>query len=182
LWYPPKEFLRWALDSILSANNGGAVSQIAKQLGIPENAAKQATSALTPALSRGLERNAEKPGGFEDLLGALTGGKHEKYVDEPEVLGKQESIDDGNAILGHIFGSKDVEPERRGRGLSADGHRRRNSEEGAADARPVVMGMLSKQTKSGGGGVGLGDLTKILGGGGDNGFTDQLLDLAKRYT
>jgi len=171
------------LDSILSANNGGAVTQIAKQLGIPEEVAQKATSALTPALSRGLERNAEKPGGFEDLLGALSGGKHEKYVDEPEVLGRQESIEDGNAILGHIFGSKDVSRNVAGAASQQTGIDASTLKKVLPMLAPVVMGMLAKQTKPGGGGMRLGDLTKILGsGGGDNGLTDQLLDLAKRYT
>ena len=56
------------LDNILAGENSGAISQIAKSLGIPESMAQQAAGALAPALSRGLERNAKKPGGLEDLL------------------------------------------------------------------------------------------------------------------
>src|SRR5688572_23451716 len=96
------------LDTILSANNGAAVGQIAQKLGIPESVAKQAAGALAPALSRGIQRNTKQPGGLESLLGALGSGKHEKYVDKPEVIAEEESIADGNAILGHILGSKDV--------------------------------------------------------------------------
>ena len=168
------------LDDILS--NDDALGAMAKKLGLPEDSAKKAASALAPALSRGLERNASKAGGVDDLLGALKKGNHEKYVEEPDVLGKEESIQDGNAILGHIFGSKDVS-----RNVAAAASQQTGLDVGALKKMlpmlaPVVMGVLAKQTKSGGGSIGLGDLTKMLGGSGDNELTDQLLDLAKRYT
>ena len=60
------------LESILSAGNGSAVSQIAAKLGIPESVATQAAAALTPALARCLQRNAQQPGGLNSLLGAST--------------------------------------------------------------------------------------------------------------
>ncbi len=92
-------------------SNGGSnkvVGQIARQLGIPESLAQTAASALLPALTKGLAKNASKPGGLEDLLGALTGGKHAAYVDNPASVTQPAAIEDGNAILGHILGSKDV--------------------------------------------------------------------------
>ncbi len=58
------------LDEILDSN-GGAISQIARQLGIPEGMARQAVSALTPAIARGLQKNASQPGGLDSLVGAL---------------------------------------------------------------------------------------------------------------
>jgi hypothetical protein len=98
--------------SLLGGGSGGStnkvIGQIAKQVGIPESLAVVAAGALLPALTKGLAKNASKPGGLDSLLGALAGGKHSLYVDEPETVTQPEAIEDGNAILGHVFGSKDV--------------------------------------------------------------------------
>ena len=53
------------MDSILGGKNGGAITQIAAKLGLPEEVATKAAGALAPALSRGLQRNAAKPGGLD---------------------------------------------------------------------------------------------------------------------
>jgi hypothetical protein len=39
---------------------------------------------------------------------ALQAGKHAEYLRDPARLASGTGIDDGNAILGHILGSKDV--------------------------------------------------------------------------
>jgi len=41
-------------------------------------------------------------------MDALEGGNHSRYVDEPSILGRKQTTQDGNDILGHIFGNKDV--------------------------------------------------------------------------
>jgi hypothetical protein len=42
------------------------------------------------------------------LLGALLGGRHQQYVESAETLDRPSTMADGNAILGHLLGSKDV--------------------------------------------------------------------------
>ena len=42
------------------------------------------------------------------LLSALTNGNHSQYLENPELLGQQSTVAEGNGILGHIFGSKEV--------------------------------------------------------------------------
>jgi hypothetical protein len=187
------------IDSILGANNGAAVSQIAGKLGIPESVATKAASALTPALSRGLQRNAEKPGGLESLLGALGSGQHEKYVDQPEVIGDESSIEDGNAILGHILGSKDVSRNVAGEAANKTGVDADTLKKMLPMLATVAMGTLAKQTKSGGatsglvggGGSnplsglqaagGLGALTQLLDSNKDGNSMDDVLNLAKKF-
>ena len=41
-------------------------------------------------------------------MGALEAGKYSRYLDEPSILGRKETTQDGNDILGYIFGNKDV--------------------------------------------------------------------------
>jgi hypothetical protein len=81
---------------------------LGNNFGLDENRTMSAVSNLLPALGRGLARNASMQGGLESLLGALTGGNHQRYLEDPSILSRQETIDDGNGILGHILGSKDV--------------------------------------------------------------------------
>lgn len=189
------------LDELLGGGGSGAVSQIAKQLGIPDDKAKQAASALAPALSRGLKKNAEKPGGLESLLGALNSGKHEKYVDNPEVVSRPETVEDGNKILGHILGSKDVSRNVAGAASKQTGLDAGILKKMLPMLAPVVMGALAKQTK-GGDGSPLGGLSGLTGGSGggaasdagglgalagfldadkDGDSTDDLLNLAKKF-
>lgn len=96
------------LDAIRGAQGGGAVQQLGQQFGLNDDQVSSALSALVPALAAGFHNNMSSPQGLDGLLGALGGGQHQRYVDDASVLGHQDTIDDGNGILGHIFGSKDV--------------------------------------------------------------------------
>jgi hypothetical protein len=96
------------LSMLLNQGGDQAVRQLGNNFGLDENQTMSAVSNLLPALGRGLARNASMQGGLESLLGALTGGNHQRYLEDPSILSRQETIDDGNGILGHILGSKDV--------------------------------------------------------------------------
>lgn len=96
------------LDVILQAQGGGAVQQLGRQFGLQPAQTQSAISALLPALAAGLQRNMSSEGGLDGLIGALAGGNHERYLDAPGSLADAASTLDGNGILGHILGSKDV--------------------------------------------------------------------------
>ena len=176
------------LESILGANGGKAVGQIAKQLGIPESIAEQAAGALAPSIGRGLERNAKSSGGLDSLLGALKNGNHEKYVDEPEVLEKPETIEDGNAILGHILGSKDVSRNVAGNAARQTGIDASILKKVLPMLGAVAMGSLAKQgggfVSGAGGPAGSKPLDLIesfLDSDKDGSATDDVLNLAKKF-
>ena len=61
-------------------------------------------AALVPALGQGISRNASSPQGLDDLVGALARGNHGRYLDEPAVVADTAAVDEGNHILGHVFG------------------------------------------------------------------------------
>jgi len=173
------------LESILDSKGGGnAISQIARQVGLPEGLAQQAVGALAPALSRGLQRNAAKPGGLESLLGALQKGNHQRYVDEPETLARESSVEDGNAILGHVLGSKDVSRNVAANAANETGIDASILKKMLPMVGAVAMGSLSKQTGGQlgalGGGDALGALSGFLDTDKDGSATDELLDLAKK--
>jgi hypothetical protein len=157
------------LESILSTGNGAAVRQIGAQVGLDDAQTTAALSALVPALSAGVRQNLQTPDGLAGLVGALSAGNHQRYVDDPAVLGDESTVADGNGILGHILGSKDVS-------------RRVAAETGAQTGlgpdvmkrllplvATLVMGAMSRQTAAGGpssltAGAGPGGLLEMLGG------------------
>ena len=96
------------LELLAGAQAKPAKQQLGQQFGLDDAATQQALAALIPALAAGLKSNAGKSGGVESLLGALSQGNHGRYIDEPSLLGRPETRDDGNGILGHLLGSKDM--------------------------------------------------------------------------
>jgi hypothetical protein len=96
------------LDAILNTQDGAAVRQLGNQFGLPPERTQSAIAALLPALAAGVQRNVSQEGGLDGLLSALSTGNHERYLDDPSSLGDPSTTEDGNGILGHLFGSKDV--------------------------------------------------------------------------
>ena len=41
-------------------------------------------------------------------FGPPSSGGHERYIEDPSLIGSPETIEDGNGILGHLLGSKDA--------------------------------------------------------------------------
>lgn len=179
------------LDSILSAGGGSAVSELAKNFGISEGDAGKAIGQLAPAISQGLKQNMSSADGLGALLGALGSGKHQKYVDRPEELTRQETITDGNHILGHIFGSKDVS-----RNVAQSAAEKTGIDSGILKKMlPMIaamaMGSLSKNNAQSGlasqlsgsvpdsGAVGM--LSQFLDADNDGSIADDLLNMAKKF-
>ena len=95
-------------DFLTSSENTSAIAQVARQFGISEEQAKQAIGSLTPSVTRGLQRRVEEDIDVGDIMDALGKGDHSRYLDEPATLEEEATAKDGNAILGNIFGSKEV--------------------------------------------------------------------------
>ena len=156
------------LDTVL--NNSSVVNQVAQQLNLDAGDAQNAMQHMLPALTKGITNNMSKEGGLEGLLGALSSGNHQQYVDNPNILGNQETIQDGNAILGHILGSKDVSRNVAGHAASQTGLDSGLLKKMLPMLATVVMGSLSKQTaqagitQQGGSGGGLLDAMGGIGG------------------
>lgn len=136
------------LDMIMSAQGGATAQQAGAQIGLNQQQSQSAIAALLPAISSALKQNTANPQGLAGLLGALQGGQHEQYLENPQMLGQQQTVNDGNAILGHLFGSKDVS-------RAVAGHAAQKTGIGADLLKkllPLVatmaMGSLSQQTKA----------------------------------
>ena len=95
-------------DMMMNAQNGEALRTMAKQFGLNEGQMEQAMAALMPAFSTGLKRNASNPMDMSNFLSALAGGNHAQYFENMQNAFSPQGMQEGNGILGHLFGSKDV--------------------------------------------------------------------------
>jgi hypothetical protein len=149
------------LDTLLNNQGGETVKSIAKSAGLGESDTKSILEKLAPAVAKGINNNASNESGLESLIGALNKGSHQRYLDEPNTLGQKETIDEGNAILGHIFGSKDVS-----RNVASHAAKETGQDSGVIKkmlpmVAATIMGALSKQNAS------LGSLGSAFSGGQD---------------
>lgn len=95
-------------DMMMQAQNGKAMEVMARQFGLAQEQANKAVAALMPAFSEGFKRSAADPYGFAAFLTALTSGEHAKYFEDMSKAFTPQGMAEGNGILGHIFGSKEV--------------------------------------------------------------------------
>lgn len=177
------------LSMLLNQGGGGAVRQMAQQFGLDESQAASAISNLLPALGQGLARNASAQGGLENLLGALAGGNHQRYLEDPSILSQEETIKDGNGILGHILGSKDASRQVAMQAAQTTGIGVDILKKMLPMVATLAMGMLSRQsanTRSASPGASPADgLTGILGqfldSNRDGSIVDDVLGMASRF-
>ncbi len=162
-------------------NQSGALNSVAQELGIPPQIAAAGAAALLPAILGGFKRQAQaQPTGVEGLGGLLQqmgGGSLLEAVVGPQ----QTPVEQGNDILGTIFGSRDVSRQVAGAaseqtGISADTLKRM-----LPMIAMLVAGYLATRSQGGGEAAapaapaapagGLGDLM----GGGLGGILGQVL-------
>jgi hypothetical protein len=177
------------LNMLLNQGGGQAVSQLANNFGLNESQVASALSNLVPALGQGLARNASTQGGLDSLLGALTGGQHQRYLEDPSILNQADSISDGNSILGHVLGSKDVSRQVAQQASEKTGIGVDILKKMLPMVATLAMGALSRQTanaQNAGPGVSAsGGLTSILGSfldsNRDGSIADDVLGMASRF-
>jgi hypothetical protein len=154
------------IDIIGQGQGGEGFAELAQRFGLSDDQARAAVEQLAPAVMAGIRRNSQTAGGVSDLVQALATGDHQRYLD-----GSDAGIaDDGNAILGHVFGSKDVS-----RGVAANAAQLSGVGSGILKqmlpvVAAMVMGALARKITGTGrgqaGGGGLGDmLGQVFGGG-----------------
>ncbi len=177
------------LESLIGDQNSGVVSELARQLGVGEDQARAAAGQLIPALTRGLKNNASTDTGLSSLVKALQGGNHHNYLDNPASLGQASTVQDGNSILGHIFGSKDVSRNIANYGANQAGLSSTLMKKALPIVASLVMSAMSKKLlgkgKSSGGlfGGGQSNNSDIFGSGiaanKDRGMLESFLDADK---
>ncbi len=176
------------LESILSASGGSALTEIASKLNLDAGQATDVLKHLAPALGRGIQRNTAEPSGLDSLMNALSKGNHERYLDQPSAVTEESAINDGNGILGHIFGSKDVSRQVANHASKQTGVSSSLIKKMLPMIASLAMGALAKQKNTqpdfansmqGGGGGSL--LNSFLDAHKDGSIMDDLLGMAGKF-
>ncbi len=156
------------LEMILKSQNGDVVKQIGKQHGLEPAQAFDAIRNLLPSLTQGMNQNIQKEGGLGGLLDALNKGNHQKYIDDPSQINSQQATDDGNNILGHIFGSKDRSREVARQAAEKTGIDYNILKKILPQVAGAAMGGMSKRVNTRDTGGLMDALTKAAGQGGQS--------------
>lgn len=178
------------IEMLLSAGGSNTIGQLANQFGLREDQARSAVASLLPALKNGLSRNVKQEGGMDSLLRALSGGGHQRYLEDPRQLGTPEGIADGNGILGHLLGSKETSRAVAARAAEQTGIGTEILKKMLPMVAGLVMGSLSRQQGAGNpaaaaGGQsasgGLGMLGSLLDSDGDGSVADDILGMMGKF-
>lgn len=178
------------LDMLKGAGADNSIGEIGNAVGLGSGDTSKLVAALAPALLRGIQKNTADDSGLAGLRNALETGGHDRYIDDPASLRDAAASADGNRILGHVFGSKDVS-----RNVAAHAAEDTGIDPGLIKkALPLIaglaMGALNKKSSAGrdigasasAGGLGpLGDLIGAATGGGKDGILDDVMGLAKKF-
>jgi hypothetical protein len=174
------------MEVLMNAAGGGAAQQVSQRFGLSEQQTASALGQLVPALMAGLQRNTSMEGGMDSLVGALGSGHHAEFLDNPQRLNDPATSQEGNAILGHIFGSKDVSRAVAARASAQTGIGADVLKQMLPLVATLVMGGLSKQARSApstgatGGGPG-GSLSSLLDQNRDGSIADDVMGMFGRF-
>jgi hypothetical protein len=91
-------------EMMTQAQGGNAVDNMARQFGLAPEQAQSAMEALLPAFQMGMQRQAESTDGLQ-MFG---GGQHSGFHDADGDGIPDNAQEQGNDVLGQLFGSKDV--------------------------------------------------------------------------
>ncbi len=154
------------MDMMSILQGSGAVDSLSRELGIDPAMAQTGAAALLPAILGGFKKQAQaQPTGLEGLIGGLAGMGGGGLFDA--VLAPTPTpVDQGNSILGQIFGSKDVSRSVATHGEAQSGVSADILKKMLPILAMVVAGYLAKQgggEAQGGGGLG-GGLGGLIGG------------------
>lgn len=131
------------------AHRNEATRQMAKHFGLSEAQVADAYAALMPAFSAGLKRSVDGPQPLGAFLQALADGHHRRYFEDLQDAFSPAGIADGNAILGHVFGSKELSRAVAAQAARATGI----AQDVLKDMLPVlaaaIMGGIYKQATDG---------------------------------
>ena len=95
------------LQSLLGQLAGETLNGMSQQLGADNRSVEKAIGLALPMLLGSLNRNASSSDGAKALANALSRDHDGSILDDLQAnLGRQELVDDGYAILGHVLGDK----------------------------------------------------------------------------
>ena len=151
-------------DMLAQAQNGQGIDALARQFNLSQQQAQAAVEALLPAFSQGLKRNTADPYGIGAFVQAVASGNHGKYFEDAAKAFAPQGVDEGNGILGHLFGSKEVSRAVAAQAAQATGLGQQLLQQMLPVIASMVMGGLAKQVSGQATGQAAGQATGQSGG------------------
>lgn len=133
-------------DMLASAQNGQGIEMLARQFNLTQQQTRDAIEALLPAFSQGLKRNASDPYGVAAFMNAMATGQHAKYFEDAAKAFTPQGVEEGNGILGHIFGSKELSRAVASQAAQATGLGQQILQQMLPVIASMIMGGLFKQS------------------------------------
>ncbi|MER9687794.1 DUF937 domain-containing protein [Mesorhizobium sp. M0139] len=133
-------------DILAQAQNGNGMQALAQQYGLSMQQTQAAVAALLPAFSQGLQRNTADPYGLGAFMTAMASGQHAKYFEDATRAFSPQGVNEGNGILGHLFGSKELSRAVASQAAQATGVSQQILQQMLPAIASMVMGGLFKQT------------------------------------
>jgi hypothetical protein len=154
------------IETLLPA---GGLDALASQLGISPEQARQGAQGLLPSIMGGFAQSAggaQAPDadGLHRQLSSLGGASLADNVTGPEPT----EVAKGNALLGHIFGSKDVSRQVAGQAAQSTGLSPELLKKMLPILAMLVGGYMARKSSAQGGGLG-GIIGSMLGAAGGSG-------------
>lgn len=160
-------------DMLNQSQNGQGMEALARQFGLSRQQTQAAVEALLPAFSQGLKRNTSDPYGLGAFMAAMASGGHARYFENPMAAFSPRGVDEGNGILGHLFGSKDLSRAVASQAAQATGIGSQVLQQMLPVVASMIMGGLFKQSTDqlsggkaaggfGGGGNPLGEIIEQM--------------------
>lgn len=142
--HPREHAVNSIQDTLAGSASSPAVQQIAAAFGIPPEQAQRAMSVMLDQLSFRMERNTFSRGGLADLVRAVGDPRNAAYAGHPDLIGGDAVREGGNAILGHILGSKDASRGVASRAARQTGLPASTTEAMLPAVAAMMMGEVSK--------------------------------------
>lgn len=136
-------------EMMQNAQNGEFHQNLSRQFDLTQEQTEKALEALLPAFSQGLKRNAADPASVASFMQALSSGQHSQYMDDPARAFSPAGMQDGNAILSHLFGNKDVSRAVTAQAAQASGISESILKQMLPALAPMVLGGLFQQMQGG---------------------------------
>lgn len=148
-------------EMMMAAQGGNAMGNMGKQFGLNSGQTQNAIEALLPALSMGLQRQAQTPDALQGLAGMMMGGGHAQAFDADGDGIPDNAATQGNDVLGQLFGSKDVSRAVAAQASATSGISSAILKQMLPVIASMVIGGLFKSANN----QGMGDLLGQLAGG-----------------
>ena len=133
-------------DMLAQSQNGNGMEMLARQFNLSQQQTQAAVEALLPAFSQGLKRSTTDPYGIGAFMTAMASGQHAKYFEDAAAAFSPQGMQQGNDVLGQLFGSKELSRAVASQAAQATGIGQQILQQMLPVIASMIMGGLFKQS------------------------------------